>query len=229
MNECLNAEMRDSLPDLIHGKLDPVRREEVESHLKSCDECAAELELLKNVVVSMPAAPAMNVQRIVAALPVAAKQGLLLHRGNGDAVAAPVTPVVPSRRMWSHPMLRVAAAVLIVAAGGLSLLVGRDVLNPETQVGQNGRAVAVTSSSPATTTVPETIATPAVTRPIESSSPAVAAGGSASGLLISEVQQLSDEHLVALLSEMETIDPLPAAEPETLMPAVADSDSGAIE
>jgi hypothetical protein len=48
-------------------------------------------------------------------------------------------------------------------------------------------------------------------------------------LLISEVQQLSDEHLVALMSEMESIDPLPAAEPEAIVPAVADSDSGAGE
>lgn len=226
MTDCLNAEMRESLPDVIHGNLEPAKLAQVEAHVLLCDACAAELELLRTVVASMPAAPAMDVQRIVAALPVAAKQGLLLHRGNGDAVATPEPTAKRSQRILSRPMLRVAAAVVIVAAGGLSLLVGRDVLNPETQAGRN--TVAVTST-PSTASVPESAITPSVTRVAESSSPATTAGAAGAGLLISEVQQLSDEHLVALLSEMESIDPLPAAEPETLVPVVADSDSGATQ
>lgn len=228
MNDCLNAEMRESLPDLIHGNLEPAKLAKLEAHVASCDSCAAELELLRTVVASMPPTPAMNVQRIVAALPVAAKQGLLLHRGNGDALASPVLPAKRSQGIWSRPMLRVAAAVVIVAAGGLSLLVGRDVLDPETQVGPNGRPVTATSARVATS-APEPATTPSVTRVAESSSPAVTSGGVTTGLLISEVQQLSDEHLVALLDEMDTIDPLPAIEPETLAPVVAESDTGTSE
>ncbi len=226
MTDCLNAGMRESLPDLIHGNLEPAKLAQVEAHVASCDACAAELELLRTVVDSMPAAPAMDFQRIVAALPVAAKQGLLLHRGNGNAMATPAPTAKRSQRIWSRPMLRVAAAVVIVAAGGLSLLVGRDVLNPEAQAGRNTGSVAVTTTPPAAP-VSEPTPTASVTRVAESSSPAVTAGAVGSGLLISEVQQLSDEHLVALLSEMESIDPLPAAEPEMLVPVVADSDSGA--
>jgi hypothetical protein len=228
MNDCLNAEMRESLPDLIHGNLEPAKLAQVEAHVASCDACSAELELLRTVVASMPTAPAMDVQRIVAALPVAAKQGLLLHRGNGDAVAASAPTLKRSQAVWSRPMLRVAAAVMIVAAGGLSLLVGRDVLNPQAQVGRNSGRVAVTST-PVAAPTSEPTTTASVTRAAESSSPAVSAGAVGSGLLMSEVQQLSDEHLVALLSEMESIDPLPSAEPETLVPVVADSDSGATE
>lgn len=228
MNDCLNAEMRESLPDLIHGNLEPAKVAQVEAHVASCDPCAAELELLRTVVASMPPVPAMNVQRIVAALPVAAKQGLLLHRGNGDSVASPVPPAKRSQGIWSRPMLRVAAAVVIVAAGGLSLLVGRDVLNPGTQVGPNRRPVIVTSA-PVGTSVPEPATPPSVTRIAESSSPTATGSGAGAGLLISEVRQLSDEHLVALLDEMDSIDPLPAAEPETLAPVVAESDTGTSE
>ena len=225
MNDCLNAEMRESLPDLIHGNLEPAKVAQMQAHIASCDACAAELELLRAVVASMPAAPGMNVQRIVSALPVAAKRGLLLHRGNGDMVVATTPTPQRSQPLWSRPMLRLAA-VVIVAAGGLSLLVGRDVLNPETQVGHKTFPVAVTST-PVTTSPSEPAITPSVTHVAESS-PAVT-GGAGSGLLISEVQQLSDEHLVALLDEMATIDPLPTAEPETLAPVVAESDSGTSE
>lgn len=228
MNDCLNAAMRESLPDLIHGNLDPASLVEVEAHVASCDACAAEVELLRTVVASMSPAPAVNVQRIVAALPVAAKQGLLLHRGNGDAVASHVIPAKPSQGIWSRPMLRVAAAVVIVAAGGLSLLVGRDVLNPETQVGPNRHPITGASTS-VVTSPPEAATTQSLTRVAESSLQPVTTGGVSSGLLISEVQQLSDEHLVALLDEMNTIDPLPAIEPETLAPVVAEADSGTNE
>jgi anti-sigma factor RsiW len=220
--------MRESLPDLIHGNLEPAKLAQVEAHVASCDACAAELELLRAVVASMPPVPAIDVQRIVAGLPVAAKQGLLLHRGTGDAVAAPVATAKRSQSVWSRPILRVAAAAVIVAAGGLSLLVGRDVLNPHRQVAQNTRPVAVTST-PVAAQVSEPAITPDVTPLAESSSRAATTSGGGVGLLISEVQQLSDEHLVALLSEMESIDPLPAAEPETLEPAIAESDSGGSE
>ena len=228
MNDCLNAEMRESLPDLIHGNLEPAKLPQVEAHVASCDACTAELDLLRTVVASMPSAPAMNVGRIVAALPVAAKQGLLLHRGNGDAVAAPAATAKRSQGIWARPMLRVAAAVVIVVAGGLSLLVGRDVLNPETQVGRKPVPVAVTNT-PVAASTSESTATTSITRVAESSSRPVTGGAAGPGLLISEVRQLSDEHLVALLDEMDTIDPLPAVEPETLAPVIAESDTGANE
>lgn len=228
MNECLSAEMRDALPDVVHGRLDAGKLAEVEAHLASCDACAAELELLRAVVASMPVAPAMDVQRIVAALPVAAKQGLLLHRGNPEPASESRPPVGRSPSIWSSPVLRVAAAVVVVAAGGLSLVVGRDVLNPEVQVGANDRRVAVTSRPVAPPSAATTVAPSA---PVVAESPPVSAPvrGAGAGLLMSEVDELSDEHLVALLSEMDSIDALPDTEPEAIAPPVAESDSGAGE
>ncbi|MDP9178119.1 MAG: zf-HC2 domain-containing protein [Gemmatimonadota bacterium] len=225
MNDCLSAEMRDALPDVVHGKLDAAKLAEVEAHVAACDECAVELDLLRAVVASMPAAPAIDVQRIVAALPVAAKQGLLLHRGNGEAAFASDTSLRRPQSVWSSPLLRVAAAVVIIAAGGLSLLVGRDVLNPEAQVGGNNRRVAVTGR-PAAPPVSATTVVPSAPAVVESPPAGVPVAGARAGLLMSEVDGLSDEHLVALLSEMDSIDALPDVEPETIAPAVADSDSG---
>src|SRR5688572_13973165 len=109
MNDCLSAEMRDALPDVVHGRLEAAKLAEVEAHVASCDACAAELELLRAVVASMPVAPAIDVQRIVAALPVAAKQGLLLHRGNREPASESRPPVGRSQSVWSSPVLRVAA------------------------------------------------------------------------------------------------------------------------
>src|SRR5687767_2181563 len=232
MNDCVSTEMHDLLPDVVHGKLGAAKLAEVEAHVASCDACAAELELLRAVVASMPVPPSMDVQRIVAALPVAAKQGLLLHRGNGDPASDSPAPVRRSQGVWSSPFLRVAAAVVVVAAGGLSLLVGRDVLNPEAQVGGNDRRVAATSgpvtsrpAAPPSSATPVAPSAPTVVESTRASVPVAVAGA---GLLMSEVDELSDEHLVALLGEMDSIDALPDVEPELIAPAV-DSDSGAGE
>lgn len=229
MTDCLSPGMRDALPDLIHRRLGPVKLAELEVHIASCEQCATELELLRLVVASSPIVPPVDVRRIVAALPVAAKQGLLLHRGNGESASIPAASVAGLQGIWSRPALRIAAAVAVVAAGGLSLLVGRDVLNPESQVGRNTARVQVTG---APVTAPTSVAPVAgsVATAVAPSSPSVLTTGAASGLLISEVQQLSDEHLVALLSEMDTIDAVLAAEPETVSPTLSESDtSGARE
>src|SRR6476620_3514319 len=150
MSECLGAEMRDVLPDFVHGQLDDGRTAEVRAHIASCAECAAEVELLRAVVSAAPEAPQMNVDRIVSARPTPTRHGFLLHRGGG--VGSPLTPVASPTmshrsRIWSRPVVKIAAAVAIVAAGGLSLLVGRDVLRPDTQVGQAGPSIDVASRS----------------------------------------------------------------------------------
>lgn len=228
MTECLSAEIRDELPDLIHGRLSPARLTEIEAHIASCAQCAAELAVLRSVVSSTPMAPPIDVRRIVAALPVAVKHGLLLHRGNGE-LPSESTARVGSQSMFSRPALRIAAAVAVVAAGGLSLLVGREVLNPEFQLGRTTVRVDATRV-PVTASPTEAPVLPSVTQRAVATSPSKPAIGVGSGLLTSEVQQLSDEHLVALLSEMDDLDAVPAAEPETIAPALAELDtSGASE
>lgn len=225
MNECVNAEMRDALPDLIHGSLDAARAADVEAHVASCAECVAELDLLRVVVASATKAPAMDVGRIAAALPTPTRRGLLLHQGGGQPVAAGSQK---PHNLWSHPLLRVAATVAIVTAGGLSLVVGRDVLNPERQA--SPPAARVAAATPLPTTVASKVATANETATagagVASIQVAARHSASAAGLsLVGEVQELSDEHLATLLREMDHMDAMPGAEPEAVTPAIGQSDS----
>jgi hypothetical protein len=213
MNECVSAEMRDALPDLIHGSLDAARAADVEAHVASCAECMAELDLLRVVVASATKAPAMDVGRIAATLPTATRQGLLLHQGGGQPAG--------SRKMqtvWSRPLLRAAATVAIVTAGGLSLLVGRDALSPERQARPSATGVA--TAAHATAAAPFTAAAPSASSVAPQQVVARHLASAAALSLIGEVQDLSDEHLATLLSEMDRMDAIPGVEPEAITPAI---------
>lgn len=97
MRDCPNVEMRDALPDLMHGTLPAQRFVEVRAHVDACDACRAELVLLERVRDSVRA-PAVDIERIVAGLP--------------QYRAKPKW-----RRMVKGPGLRVAAAIVLVAGG----------------------------------------------------------------------------------------------------------------
>ena len=69
MFDCANVEMRELLPELVAGTLDAPTRARVEEHVTSCTECASELETLRAVRGAYSAVPAIDVRRVVAALP----------------------------------------------------------------------------------------------------------------------------------------------------------------
>ena len=96
MTDCPNGAMRDLLPDLLHDRLSPVERREVEAHLASCADCRAELALLGDLRASLRQAPVVDVARIAASVPA-------------------YRPVV-ARRAWMGQ--RAAAAVALLVAGG---------------------------------------------------------------------------------------------------------------
>ena len=98
MTDCPNGEMRDLLPDLLHDRLAPDRRREVEAHVRGCEDCRQELALLRSMRTALRRAPAMNAAAIAAAIPP--------YR----------IPVRRSRGGW-----RAAAAIVILAAGGASV------------------------------------------------------------------------------------------------------------
>lgn len=52
MRDCTNIEMRERLPELIHGKLNDSERIEVEAHLAGCEDCTAEMELMRGIISS---------------------------------------------------------------------------------------------------------------------------------------------------------------------------------
>jgi anti-sigma factor RsiW len=104
MNDCPNAEVRDRLPDFVHGALDATAEARVASHLRACADCAAEVELLRLARAVLRSAPrAIDVGRITAALP-----SPLAREGSARRSAA--------RRFAAHRW-RTAAAVLVVAGG----------------------------------------------------------------------------------------------------------------
>ena len=113
MSDCPNVEMREALPELLHGRLDVVHAARVREHVAVCAECAAELELLERVWRTYAKAPAIDTAAIVRAL-----------------------PVPHARRSSSLGVLRLAAAIVIILAGALVLrtVVGRNASQPEQMV-----------------------------------------------------------------------------------------------
>jgi hypothetical protein len=226
--------MRDLLPDFVHGQLDAARSVEVREHVASCAECAAELELLNEVVAGMVSAPTMSVERIVAALPTSTRQGLLLHRGGAKESELEVRSIgvstSTSRRFWSRPSVRLAAGLAIVTAGGLSLLVGRDVLRPEVQVGQTGKAPPSSEIAMAPIQTAPVSPAPSITPAHATTSTqqtVVASTGELS--LAGEVEELSDEHLATLLDEIDKMDGLPGEEPESMEQGIGGADSAGLD
>src|SRR6476646_7099815 len=69
MNDCMNAEVRDALPDLMHGRLSDLNTVTMKAHVETCADCREELRLLEEVRASAPLAPRIDVSTIVAALP----------------------------------------------------------------------------------------------------------------------------------------------------------------
>ena len=69
MNDCPNGDIRDLLPDLLHGRLDASERARVESHVATCAACSAELGLLRDLRTTMRRVPAIDASAIAAAIP----------------------------------------------------------------------------------------------------------------------------------------------------------------
>jgi len=206
MFDCANVEMRELLPELAAGTLDAATRARVEKHVASCAECASELETLRLVRAAYASAPAVDVRRIVAALP----------------KAAPAPRIAPSAQPIKRWMdWRVAAALTMITVGGLSLAVTRRWTShsslPDSVVSVSPQDTAG-QQTPALRTPKDTHATRADTnkRGVQAARTATAsprvqlafAGG---------VEDLDDASIKALLGALDELDraPLaPSAEPD---------------
>src|SRR5919199_2150612 len=97
MSDCPNVEIRDRLPDLVHGTLRGEQLAAVEAHVAQCPACAAEVALLRTARRALRHAPAVDVARVAAAVQ---------RRAAG--------PVAPRRR--PAPRWRVGAGIAAMAA-----------------------------------------------------------------------------------------------------------------
>lgn len=203
MTECLNKEVREALPDLLNGRLSPLDTATMNAHVESCADCRAELEFLREVRASAPLAPPMDFGRIAASIPAY----------GGIATSVPPRTSVRS----SFRTIGIIAAGLVVAFAGWS--VTRSSLNP----GQPSPTTV--ASAPVSSVV--TPSTAAETQPAEGNkgTSEIVSGETqvASLSLVGSTQDLSDADLEQLTSDLEGLEALPSAEPQSVTLAVEDN------
>lgn len=213
MNDCMNAEVRDALPDLLHGRLSNLDRATMKAHVESCADCRAELALMERVRAYAPLAPSIDVSRIVSMLPAPL-----------PSAAQQIASIAPARQRSSMSIaLKLAAAVALFAA----TLTFANSRKPASQ----GASVAVTAPlAVSRITVPAVAPTPAPTQfavaPVASATVKKVRAATATGLsLTGGVQDLTDAQLEALLNDVDNVDGLPTVEPDAISVSV-DGDEG---
>src|SRR4051794_4370680 len=185
MTDCFNAEMRDRLPDLLHERLETTVRAAVMAHVGECDDCRAEITLLREARLVL--SPEMR------AVDVVAISRVVIERTR--------RPAMPTRRRspWMDWRIAASVALLLVSAGSVKLLVrSREAASP---------VVADSPSMSPNAALPEAVATKAAR-----SEPGTAASAELSAA--AAVSDLSESELRALLGELDQIDAVPSVEPE---------------
>jgi anti-sigma factor RsiW len=190
MNKFTELDIKEMLPDLLHGKLDADARAQVEAHVASCGECAEELEVLRKVKSAAVFSAAIDVDRVVRQIP-------------------PYRAIVPGTRVPAGSRLvswLVAASLVVVVLGGGSLLMiqKRPTLAPAATAG-NSRLPAGGSAQ---------------TKPVDAAPIVAPSGTDISAkpaahalALATSVDALSDNSLRQLMNDMNGFDALPVTEP----------------
>ncbi|MEO6526080.1 MAG: zf-HC2 domain-containing protein [Gemmatimonadaceae bacterium] len=204
MNDCSNGDIRDLLPDLLHGRLTESERDRVKAHVRSCATCEAELDLLRDLRATMGRSPAIDARAMAAAIP---------------AYRAPVA------RSWGG--WRAAAAIVALLGAGASIAL----VNRHPGVGNVAQVEAPSSSAgtpSASSAVPGVVPSPPAQSPVaQATSPrfpeaparAPSAASAQELAMAGGVDtELSDRELSALLEEIENFDALPSVEEESTLP-----------
>jgi hypothetical protein len=195
MNKCTDNDIREMLPDLLHGALGAGAMERAEAHLASCEECRAELQVLRVVKSAAVFAPTIDVDQVVRRIPPYSK-------------IAPAVEVPARSRLVSW---LVAATVAIAFVGVGSMLVTRqDAMTGPASVATALPTATIPESMPVASKAPGSGGSSAVgiaTQPLHTHALAVAA----------DVDGLSDGNLVQLMSDMNRFDALPATESDPVI------------
>ena len=199
MNKCMDTEIQEMLPDLLHGSLDDQARLQVETHLSTCESCREELDVIRTVKSAAVFAPTIDIARVVSQIPP--------YRTIVPGVEAPARTRIVS---WL-----VAAGLVVALVGGGSVVMLR----------QNSATSVVAKSAPDSNIGARTV-TPVVTMPTPPKTTDVASAETHPHALAlaSNIDELNDGNLVQLMNDMDEFDALPAAEPEPVM-AVDTGDS----
>ena len=129
MSEC-KSDLRDRLPEYVHGLLAPARRAEMEAHLASCAECRGEVALLRTAREAIVRrTPAVSAERVAGAVRSTRVSGTLPGtRPRMERVRRPMPQYA-----W-----RIAAAIALIATGAMGYFVGRrGTVPPPSQLATN--------------------------------------------------------------------------------------------
>ena len=197
MNRCTDSDIRELLPDLLHGTLAANARGRVEAHLATCGECREELDVLRTIKTAAVFAPRIDVDLVVRQIP-------------PYRTVVPVTerPVRTRAVSW---LVAATMAIVVIGGGSLVLMKPKIVNDP--------RAVASTERPSAPNPAESTAASSRI--------PAAGATGKTSVVsapphpralaLAANVDDLSDGDLRQLMNDMNRFDALPASEPEPVI------------
>jgi anti-sigma factor RsiW len=203
MNECIDTEIREILPDLVHGSLDGETKRRVEAHLAACDSCTEDLRVLRAVKGAAVFAPAINVDSIVRQIP----------------PYRMTVPGVDQRKRTRMVSWLVAAGFALAVVGGGSVVMSNQ--SRSTATVASAVTPAPSSQAPVGSATPDSmVAMPGYAQVVvtSGSTPTLALASSA------DLSSLSDDDLVQLMDDMGNFDALPAAEPEPVI-AVDTGDS----
>ena len=194
MNNCMETEIQEMLPDLLHGTLAADARARVETHVASCEQCREELAVLRTVKSAAVFAPVINVDQVVRRIPP--------YQKIVPAVERPATTRVVS---WL-----VAATMAIALIGGGSLVLARRdvptvvaIADPKVSIPSPGTPEPTSVAGSGSQPEPATVV--AVTPHTHALALAADVGG------------LSDGNLEQLMTEMAQFDALPATEADPVI------------
>lgn len=210
MNDCMNVEVRDALPDLLNGRLGALDTATMTAHVESCADCRAELALLREARSTAPVSPSIDVARIAAAVP---------SYGGAEVTIPAVRNHTAISRMWKF-----AAAIVFVAAGGWLALEQRGAATSDVpQVATAPQAAP--ESSPIREPLPSVVAAPSPeTTPPRNASDPNREVQVASLSLVGSTADISDADLEHLVAQLDAIDAMPAHEPSPVTITVEDID-----
>lgn len=202
MNDCVNAEVRDALPDFVNNRLSDRDAAIMKEHIDSCADCQAEAAILREARASQMLAPKIDASRIAASIP----------------PYAAVHPAQARRAVSRRPWL-VAAAAAIVAIGGYAIV------NRPAPTSTTSKVAVVAPSARVSTQTEAKSASPIAETPattVEKRTPKEVEVASLS--LVGSTDDLSDADLESLVAALDGIEGVPSAEPGSVTTTVDDID-----
>ncbi|HEX9608219.1 MAG TPA: zf-HC2 domain-containing protein [Gemmatimonadaceae bacterium] len=195
MNKCINSDIQEMLPDLLHRTLADDARKRVAAHVATCESCQEDLDVLRTVKSAAVFAPSIDVDRVVRQIPT--------YRTIVPAIERPASTRVVS---WL-----VAASLALVVLGGGSVLMIQSKGSRASNSTASQLPNKVAKGSEVSTPSPDGgVILPKPIQPVVAPNPHALA-------LAAEADGLSDRSLVQLMNDMNGFDALPGSEPDPVI------------